>query len=69
MISEEDKPIYRFRWRSAVNKLGILTKWPLLYGRQCVVLVRTRMGNSCLVEFENGQREVVSRNALRRFER
>ena len=36
-----------------------------LKGRRCAVLVRGKM-NSCLVEFENGQREVVSRNAIRR---
>jgi hypothetical protein len=34
-------------------------------GRKCRVLARGRM-NSCMVEFENGQREVVSRNALRK---
>lgn len=36
-----------------------------LYGRRCRVLARGSL-NSCLVEFENGQREVISRNALRR---
>ena len=36
-----------------------------LYKRACRVLVRGRM-NSCLIEFENGQREVVSRNAVKR---
>ena len=36
-----------------------------MYGRHCRVLVRGRM-NSALVEFENGQREIISRNALRR---
>ena len=34
-------------------------------GRKCKVLYRGRM-NSCLIEFENGDRECVSRNALRR---
>ena len=35
-----------------------------LYGRVCRVLARGGM-NSALVEFENGQREIVSRNANR----
>jgi len=33
--------------------------------RICRVICRGRM-NSALVEFENGQREIISRNALRR---
>ena len=36
-----------------------------LKGRKCVVLARLKM-NSVLVEFENGQQEVISRNALRK---
>lgn len=36
-----------------------------LKGRVCCMLARLAM-NSALVEFENGQREVISRNALRR---
>jgi len=36
-----------------------------LKGRRCHVLGRGKM-NSCLVEFENGQREVISRNAIRK---
>lgn len=36
-----------------------------MYGRACTVICRGKM-NSCLVEFENGQREVISRNAVRR---
>jgi len=35
-----------------------------LFGRHCRVLAWGRM-NSALVEFENGQKEVISRNALR----
>ena len=38
-----------------------------LYRRKCKVLVRGGM-NSVLVEFENGQKEIISRNALRRSE-
>jgi hypothetical protein len=37
-----------------------------LRGRRCRVLVRSRRFNSCLVEFEDGRRAVVSRHALRR---
>lgn len=36
-----------------------------LYGRRFKVLVRGR-ANSTLVEFEDGQREVISRNAIRK---
>jgi len=38
-----------------------------LYGKRCRVLARGGM-NSALVEFENGQKEIISRNALRRSE-
>jgi len=37
-----------------------------LRGLRCRLVVRSRGFNSCLVEFENGERVVVSRNALRR---
>ncbi len=51
--------VYRYAW-------GNNAKRATLRGRLCRVLARGRM-NSCLVEFtDNGQREVVSRNALRR---
>ena len=36
-----------------------------LKGRKCRVIARGKM-NSALVEFEGGQREVISRNALRK---
>jgi hypothetical protein len=36
-----------------------------LKGRKCKVLAWVAL-NNCLVEFEDGHREVVSRNALRR---
>lgn len=36
-----------------------------LYGRRFRVIHRGRQ-NSALVEFENGQREVISRNAIRK---
>lgn len=50
--------IYSYRWCNNTKRLT-------LYGRWCRVIVRGR-ANSALVEFEDGQREVVSRNALRR---
>ena len=37
-----------------------------LYRRHCRILARGKL-SSALVEFENGQREVISRNALRRL--
>jgi len=53
--------MYIYRW-------GNNPKRASLKGRQCKVLARGAL-NSCLVQFENGQREVISRNALRRKER
>lgn len=38
-----------------------------LYGRRCRLLAVARRMGSVLVEFENGQRECVSRRALRRL--
>lgn len=50
---------YIYGWRNN-------SKRATLYGRECVVRVRLPM-NSALVEFiDNGQREVISRNALRK---
>lgn len=37
-----------------------------LYGKRCHVLARGKM-NSALVEFEDGTREIVGRNALRKL--
>jgi hypothetical protein len=52
-----DKSItYVYRWRK-YN--------PALYGLRCVWIARGTM-NSALVQFEDGTRHVVSRNALRR---
>lgn len=36
-------------------------------GRVCRILTRSSM-NSCLVQFEGGDKEIVSRNALRKWE-
>jgi hypothetical protein len=50
---------YRYVW-------GNNPKRKTLKDRICRVLHRLKM-NSAIVEFENGQRECVSRNALRRL--
>ena len=50
--------IYIFAWKNNPKRMT-------LYGRQCRVIYRGRP-NSALVKFENGQIEVISRNALRR---
>ena len=52
---------YIYRWGNNPKRLT-------MKNRICIVLVRGKM-NSCLVEFENGQREVISRNALIRNEK
>lgn len=35
-------------------------------GQRCRVLTRSRRMNSCAIEFEDGFRAIVSRNALRK---
>lgn len=51
--------LYEFRWRNNAKR-------EKMFGRLCRVLCRGKR-NSCAVEFiDNGQREVVSRNALRK---
>ena len=52
---------YRYVW-------GNNAKRRVLYGCRCRILARMHM-NSALVEFEDGQREVVSVRALRRVRR
>ena len=49
---------YTYSWKNNEKRAG-------LHGRACRVAARGRM-NSILIEFENGQREVVSRYALRK---
>lgn len=44
---------------------GNNAKRQTLKGRRCRILQRLTL-NSAVVEFENGQREVISRNALRK---
>lgn len=55
---------YRYAWgqRFIVPGLPVLSR----KGEACRVLARGRM-NSALVEFADGYRAVVSRNALRRI--
>ena len=53
--------IYRYSWRKA--------RKPELFGRHCRIVVVGKRMNSVLVEFEDGQREAVSRRALRKAER
>ena len=61
--------VYVYRWKNDPKEyadLGMPPKRPTLYKRRCRVLARGKK-NSALVEFiDNGQREVVSRNALRK---
>lgn len=52
---------YRYAW-------GNNEKRATLHGRTCRVIHRGRP-NSALVEFDDGQREIVSRNALRKLEK
>lgn len=52
--------IYIYYWKNNEKR-------KLLKGRRCRVIVRGDM-NSALVEFENGQREIISRSALRKIE-
>jgi hypothetical protein len=49
---------YRYCWKNNEKRAA-------LYGRFCRVVVRS-IANSALVEFVGGQKEVISRNALRR---
>ena len=50
---------YVYKWKNNEKRLT-------LYGRRFRVIHRGRQ-NSALVEFEDGQREVISRNAIRRI--
>jgi len=48
---------YCYIWRNNEKR-------KILYGRLCRVIIRSK-ANSALVEFDNGQKEVISRNAIR----
>jgi hypothetical protein len=54
--------LYRYIWK--VNGFRTLDR----KGQRCRVLVRAKM-NSALVEFEDGFKAVISRNALRKMEK
>lgn len=58
LVSESASPNYIYRWKNNPKRAKMC-------GCRCRVLARGRL-NSALVEFENGQREVISWNALRR---
>lgn len=49
---------YVYSWKNNEKRL-------FLYGRTCLV-VKWHKSNTCVVEFQNGQRETVSRNALKK---
>jgi len=55
---------YRYAWgpRFRIPGLPVLDR----KGELCRVIVRAKTMNSALVEFEDGERYVISRNALRR---
>jgi hypothetical protein len=56
-----------FNKQKFIYRWGNNEKRKFMQNRICIVLVRGKM-NSCLIEFEdNNQREVVSRNALRKI--
>lgn len=51
--------LYRYKWKNSERRRE-------LFGRACKVLFRLKM-NSAVIEFiDNGQVEVVSRNALKK---
>ena len=52
---------YIYRWRNNVKRAE-------MHGRRFRILARLRM-NSALVEFEDGRREVISRNAIKKVKR
>jgi len=49
---------YVFSWKNNEKRQA-------LYGRKCRIISRLKK-NSAIIEFEDGGREVVSRNALRK---
>jgi hypothetical protein len=60
-MTEANEYPYIYTW-------GNNPKRATLKGRRCKVTARGGL-NSCVVEFENGQSEVISRNALRRVKK
>lgn len=59
MKLKETPILYRYAWANNPKRATMV-------GRSCRVIARGKM-NSCMIEFiDNGQQEVVSRNAIRR---
>ena len=50
---------YRYVWKNNPKRVS-------LYDRRCYVVRRLKF-NSAVVEFEDGQREIISRSALRKL--
>lgn len=57
-VVSDGRKLYRYVWRNN-------SKRATLCGRCCRVVKRLSM-NSAIVEFEDGQQEIISRSALRR---
>jgi len=55
---KESPMTYRYAWKNNPKRAS-------MYGRTCRVLATGKMG-SALIEFENGQKEITSKRALRR---
>ena len=60
IVDGEQEQLYTFRWgNNHIRKA--------MQGRVCRVIARGKM-NSCCIQFvNNGQREIVSRNAIRKY--
>jgi hypothetical protein len=57
-VTEGEEMIYYYAWRNNVKR-------ETMYGRRFLILCRGTM-NSAMVQFENGQIEIMSRNAIRK---
>lgn len=56
------KKLYRYAWKNNEKRAG-------LYGRECLIEAYGKK-NSVLIRFvDNGQQEIVSRNALKKVSR
>ena len=51
--------LYRYGWRNNPKRAA-------LYGRICRMICRGTMNSACVEFTDNGQREVISRNAIRK---
>jgi hypothetical protein len=54
-----DKVTHYFAWKNNVKRLT-------LYGRNCRIVAAGKMNSIC-IEFDNGQREIVSRRSVRKI--